>query len=201
MLLDLIEINTKLSKPINGVLHIGAHYGEENRIYDNLRIQNRIYFEPLLSNFNVLKQHVGDWPCYNFALGEESMQAEMFVESANKGQSSSLLQPGTHIQQYPHIQFNQTELVEVKRLDDILFDRSLFNFISIDVQGYELKVFKGAVETLSHIDYIMSEVNRDEVYINCAKVWELDEFLGNFGFKRTITTWDGLTWGDAFYEK
>lgn len=201
MLLDLKQISKNLVKSITGVLHVGAHYGEENQIYNDLEIKNRIFFEPLVSNFRVLKNHVGNWPCYNFALGDENTHADMFVESANKGQSSSLLSPALHLQQYPHIQFNTKERVEVKRLDDVDFDRSAFNLINIDVQGYELKVFKGAENTLSHIDYIISEVNRDEVYQDCTKVWELDEFLGNFGFKRSITTWDGVTWGDAFYEK
>ena len=201
MLLDLKEICRQISRPIVGVIHIGAHYGEENEVYEDLDIQNRMFFEPLSKNFKVLKGHVGDWTCHNFALGSKTMKAEMFVESANEGQSSSLLQPGIHLKQYPHIQFNERERVDVKMLDEVVFDRSNYNFINIDVQGYELEVFKGSEQTLDSTDYIMTEVNRDEVYLNCAKVWELDDFLRKFGFTRTHTTWDGLTWGDAFYEK
>tara|TARA_R110000851_G_scaffold304614_2_gene462478 strand:- start:1524 stop:2132 length:609 start_codon:yes stop_codon:yes gene_type:complete len=201
MLLDLREICKKIPRPIVGVIHIGAHYGEENEVYEDLEIHNRMFFEPLSKNFKVLKDHVGKWPCHNFALGSKTMKAEMFVESANNGQSSSLLQPGIHLKQYPHIQFDEREDVDVKKLDDVAFDRSKYNFINIDVQGYELEVFKGSEETLKSVDYIMTEVNRDEVYLNCAKVWELDDFLESFGFKRTATTWDGITWGDAFYEK
>jgi hypothetical protein len=47
----------------------------------------------------------------------------------------------------------------------------------------------------------MTEVNRDEVYRNCAKIEELDNFLSSYGFVRVETTWDGGTWGDAFYKK
>ena len=47
----------------------------------------------------------------------------------------------------------------------------------------------------------MTEVNRVDVYKNCAKVDELDEFLKSFGFIRVETTWDGITWGDALYIK
>ena len=47
----------------------------------------------------------------------------------------------------------------------------------------------------------MTEVNRDEVYKNCARVEQLDEFLLTYGFERVETTWDGETWGDAFYIK
>jgi hypothetical protein len=87
------------------------------------------------------------------------------------------------------------------RLDDFIEDATDYNFINIDVQGYELEVMKGASRILEGIDYIMSEVNRDEVYINCPKVEELDYFLSKFGFSREETTWDGLTWGDALYVK
>ena len=54
---------------------------------------------------------------------------------------------------------------------------------------------------MDDIDYIISEINRDEVYENCAKVEEVDIFLGQFGFERVETDWAGYTWGDALYIK
>ena len=131
MLLDLKKICNNIPIPIVGVIHIGAHYGEENPVYEDLEIQNRMFFEPLSKNFKVLKSRVGDWPCYNFALGSKTMEAEMFVEAKNNGQSSSLLKPGVHLKQYPHIVFNERETVNVKKLDDVAFDRSKYNFIKL----------------------------------------------------------------------
>ena len=125
----------------------------------------------------------------------------MYIETANQGQSSSILEPGIHTRQYPHITFDNKLEVDMVRLDDFIEESTDYNFINIDVQGYELEVMKGAVDTLKNVDYIMSEVNRDEVYINCSKVDELDSFLSDFGFSRVETTWDGLTWGDALYVK
>jgi len=85
---------------------------------------------------------------------------------------------------------------------DSFFDKETnYNFINIDVQGYELEVFKGGKKTLESIDYIMTEVNRDEVYKNCPRIEELDTYLSTYGFERVETTWDGGTWGDAFYIK
>jgi hypothetical protein len=125
----------------------------------------------------------------------------MNVESANQGMSSSILKPKIHSIQYPHIVFNETEEVEMRRLDEINLDFLKFNLINIDVQGYEMEVFKGSVKTLNHIDYIISEINRDEVYENCSRVEELDVFLKEFGFERVETNWEGKTWGDALYIK
>jgi FkbM family methyltransferase len=161
-----------------------------------------MFFEPVPTTFKILEQNVGDKAIiHNVALGNENKKIEMFIETANQGQSSSILEPGIHTRQYPHITFDSKLEVDMVRLDDFLTDSNKYNFINIDVQGYELEVMKGAVRTLENIDYIMSEVNRDEVYINCSKVDELDKFLAEFHFVRVETTWDGMTWGDALYVK
>jgi hypothetical protein len=137
----------------------------------------------------------------NIALGNDNKKISMNVETANSGQSSSILNPVLHLTQYPHIKFESTEEVEMKRLDDLGMNLSDFNFINIDVQGYELEVFKGAEKTLHNIDYIMSEINRDEVYQNCARIEQLIDFLSPYGFELVEQTWDGGTWGDGFFIK
>lgn len=202
MLLNLYSIVNKYNMKINGVLHIGAHFGEENDVYNNLGIEKRIFFEPLSSNFRVLKNNIGEnYTLMNIALGNENKKISMNVETANSGQSSSILNPILHLIQYPHIKFETTEDVDMKRLDDLDIDLSSFNFINIDVQGYELEVFRGAEKTLHNIDYIMSEINRDEVYQNCARIEQLIDFLSPYGFELVEQTWDGGTWGDGFFIK
>jgi len=201
MLLNLQNLHDKYKMNVKGVLHIGAHFGEENSIYDELNYPNRIFFEPLKKNFDVLRQNITEWPLINIALGASKQSKEMYVESANNGQSSSLLKPKLHLQQYPHITFSEKENVLVDTLDNVLEDKESYNFINMDVQGYELEVLKGATESLKHIDYLMCEVNRAEVYEECCMVDELDSFLSSYKFKRVETSWDGITWGDAFYVK
>jgi hypothetical protein len=51
------------------------------------------------------------------------------------------------------------------------------------------------------LDYIITEVNREVVYENNAMVGDLDNYLSKYGFERVETSWDGGTWGDAFYIK
>jgi FkbM family methyltransferase len=202
MLLDLISLTQKYDMKIKGVLHIGAHHGQENNVYNQMNIQNRMFFEPLPSNFQKLSENIGsEYSLINKALGNENKMVEMYVETANQGQSSSLLKPIKHLEQYPHIQFSTKESVEMVRLDDFNVDMTKYNFINIDVQGYELEVFKGASESLNYIDYIMAEINRDEVYENCAKINELVEFLKPYGFELVEQDWAGYTWGDGLFIK
>ena len=208
MLLDLIRLRSKYDLDIRGVYHIGAHFGQENTVYTEMGIVNRVFFEPLPVTYKKLLANVGSGggvTCVNTSLGNRIGVIDMFVETANQGQSSSILEPDIHIKQYPHITFNEKVTVNITTLDKYLLGSDInggdYNFINIDVQGYELEVFKGAESTLEHIDYVMTEVNRENVYKGCPMVSELDGYLSSYGFSRVETTWDGGTWGDALYVK
>ena len=131
----------------------------------------------------------------------------MYVETVNKGMSCSLLKPVNHLELYPQITFDSTIEVNQTSLDSYFEENDIdiikFNMINIDVQGYELEVFKGAINSLTMIDYVMTEVNLDELYEGCPMMEDLDEFLGDlFGFKRVAQRIVGNnTWGDALYIK
>ena len=187
---------------IKGCIHIGAHEGQEYPLYKQLGISNLIFYEALPDNFAKLKQNVSNdfWvDIRNIALGNTNGTIEMHLE--DRGLSSSVLKPKHHLEQYPQIKFEKTETVQITRLDDEEFDRSIYNFINIDVQGYELEVFKGAEETLKHIDLILTEINKEEMYEGCALIGEMDEYMSERGFQRIATYWqqDGETWGDGLY--
>ena len=210
MILDLKELHKKYEMNVRGVLHIGAHIGQENGVYDELQYVNRMFFEPLTKNYEQLANNVHNWPLKKIALGPEQGEKEMYVETANNGQSSSLLKPKIHLDMYPHITFPDKETVTMDTLDNVMNQESdksgdnhyeMYNFINMDVQGYELEVLKGSLEMLNHIDYIMCEVNNDEVYEDCCMITEIDEFLEPYGFKRVEENWLGGCWGDAFYIK
>lgn len=203
MILDLKKLVEKHSLDIRGVIHIGAHYGGEDRIYSELSIGSKIYVEPIKETFRILterhaEKEPGDRLYFNTALGNFVGEAEM-VLSSNSNESASILKPKNHLQLHGWVQFNGTETVKVDKLDNLEFDRTKYNMINIDVQGYELEVFKGGAETLNNIDYIMAEINRDEVYENCAHIDDVCEFLAPYGFKLVEEHWAGGQWGDGFF--
>ena len=202
MLLDLEKIVRKYNLNIRGVIHIGAHLGQEYPIYKKLSIENIAFFEPQKEIFNQLKKTISTLEkikFYNIALGNQTGTVKMYIDNYNQG-SSSILQPKLHLTQHPHIKFESEENVNIEKLDNIIDSRD-YNFINMDVQGFELEVLKGGKNCLKNIDYIMTEVNRDEVYKDCAKVEQVDQFLDNYGFIRVETSWEGIIWGDAFYIK
>jgi hypothetical protein len=120
--------------------------------------------------------------------------------SSNGLESSSILKPKLHLELYPDITFDNTEEVEIKKLDD--YNYSNYNFMNMDVQGYELEVLRGGSNTLQYIDYLYCEVNRNEVYEGNAYIQELDDYLFSYNMKRGETSWwDDGDWGDALYIK
>lgn len=204
MVISLDKIIDTYHLNIRGVIHIGAHWGQEYTDYKRRGIKKVIFFEPVRNTFNMLKSKIpkdDNIMLFNIALGNETGKKKMFIEHANNGQSSSLLKPKGHLYQYPYIVFDGEEIVTIDKLDNIVFERIDYNMINIDVQGYELEVFRGAIETIKHINIIYTEVNCDEVYEGCARVEQLDLFLKDFGFERIETYWAGVTWGDALYLK
>lgn len=203
MILDLKKLKEKYNLKIEGVLHVGAHFGQEYKTYENIGIKNIMFFEPSPNTFNVLKENIGEKAVLvNIALGNMIGDIEMNVETANQGQSNSILEPSVHLSQYPHIRFNDKISVKITKLDDFMGGNSInYNFINMDVQGYELEVLKGGVNYLKNIDYIMTEINRTDLYKNCVQIEELDDFLNKNNFTRVETDWGGHTWGDAFYIK
>lgn len=192
----------KYGLKITGFIQAGAHFGEELEDFRKMlspeNAGNIYLFEPLTSAFNELRKHVvGEEKYFRLALGSKESKAELHVDINNDGQSSSLLKPALHLKQYPDITFPHKETVSVRTLDG--FEITACNALWMDVQGYEMEVLKGAINTLKYIDYVYTEVNVDEVYENCTRLYELDEFLTLHGFERVEIDLSGQTWGDAFY--
>ena len=211
MLMDINKLAKEYSMNINGVIHIGAHYGDEYEKFCGVGVNSFLMFEPHPDSFNKLKEYVGDKDnviLENIALGHTKKEGcKFYIETVNNGMSCSLMKPKKHLDMYPNITFDST--IEINQTSlDIYFDENNidvleYNMINIDVQGYELEVFKGAISSLQNIDYIMTEVNLDELYEGCPMMEDLDEFLGDlFGFKRVEERIVGnKTWGDALYIK
>jgi FkbM family methyltransferase len=204
MLISLDKIVKDFNSEIRGVIHIGAHYGQECDSYLEQGIKNLMFFEPIAANYKKLLANLpkgGNIKTFNNALGNYTGTKVMYVETDNDGQSCSLLAPGTHLSLYPNIKFDKSEVVWVDKLDQIPFDRGLYNMINIDVQGYELEVFRGAANTLRNIDIVYTEINTEAVYKGCPLIADIDAFLRTYGMERIMTHFPCRAWGDAYYKR
>lgn len=192
--------------PITGVMHVGAFAGEELRSYRGLGLDNTMMFEPQPKLYNLVQDRlILNETIHNVALGSEQCEKEMYVSwraggvSQGCGASSSLMKPKKHLTEHADVLFKETINVKVDILDN--YYDPIYNFLNIDVQGYELEVLKGAINSLPGIDAMILEVNRDEVYEGCPMIEDLDKFLHDFGFARIATAWQSESWGDAVYAR
>ena len=200
MLIPLDWLVQKYGVQFTGVLHVGAHECEEIFAYERyLGRDSVVWVEALPDKVDFCKAQFPGVLIEN-AVVSDCVESVVFHRS-NNGQSSSILDFGTHAVHHPQVWYVGDFEVLTQRLDSILEKYIVpFNFVNLDIQGAELKALKGM--DLSSIQYIYTEVNSDYVYKGCCLVTEIDEYLGQFGFKRVETSWCGETgWGDAFYIK
>ncbi len=199
------------NKPFNSVVHIGAHHGEEINAYASSGVKSVAWFEAYRPFMMKLHDQTNPYQIVKQTYINECLSdvdnEEVEFNVANNGQSSSILELGTHAKMYPHIVYDKKVSVKTKRFDQIYEKHEInmdeVDFINIDVQGAELKVLKGFGDLLNkpNIRAIYTEVNFEEVYEGCCLITDLDEYLGSFGFTRASTAAPEKTWGDALYNK
>lgn len=206
MLIPLQFLVDKYNPKFKGVIHVGAHYAEEHDDYARAGCKRFYYIEPCKEACDIMMKRFYDrWPivavCGWAAGAEDKYGVIMNTASFNKGESNSILKPLLHLQQHPEVVFDGQETITVKKLDNIIDPRDTkdyYNFLAMDVQGYEGEVLKGATETLKYINYVYTEVNKGQTYEGNMEIDGIDELLNEF--KRVETKWAGnTTWGDAFY--
>jgi len=202
MLIEEHQLLPYLEGKVTGAIHIGAHTCEELSFYNKLGLNNSniVWFEanPKLVEEN--KKRIPDIQIHQAMLAENDGEERRFMIT-NNGQSSSFLEFGTHRYLYREVHEVDRITLKTSTLDSYKLPEH-YNFVNIDVQGAELHVLKGALETLKHVDYLYVEVNIHEVYIGCGKMHEVDALVEPLGFIKTINTVsDSSGWGDVLYIK
>lgn len=200
-------MNIFIKYPIRNVVHVGANIGEELDTYASNKVERVMFFEPRPEAFQMLSDRCEQYKnffkeliIHNIALGTSEGTIQMNL--ASNGQSSSILKPKLHLESHPNISFNGTQEVRITRGDKIIMPGTPIDLLHVDVQGYELEVFKGLGKCLNYVRVIESESNIRELYEGCSQVGEVDKFLSEKGFTRTFTPdMSQWGWGDCIYER
>ncbi len=197
----------KYLKEVRGVLHVGAHTGQELDMYETEGFTRVVWFEPNNKIFPILQANIAEYnnhQAFNIGIHDTLQKATLHI-SSNNGESSSLLDLGTHKRHYPRIRYVSDQEITLVRMDDFLQVNSIdigeFNFLNVDVQGVELNVMKSFGDLLGKLDYIYTEVNEEELYIGLDLFPEIDRYLHAFRFRRVALYMTPKKWGDAFYVK
>jgi len=185
-----------------GILHLGAHECEELNDYVNngLNPQKIYWVDAIKEKVDQMKlKGVANVFCAALDNKEQTIKFNI----TNNGQSSSLLDFGTHEASYPYIHVVESREVTTQTLKSFIESNQInmegCNFWNLDIQGKELDVLRSGEDYLVYADALYCEVNTQEVYKGCGTLDQLDVFLQEKGFLRASIKMTDQGWGDALY--
>ncbi len=188
---------------ITGAFHIGAHECEEIPFYQQLQLSliNVIWLDAIPQKIKEAKER--GIPNVYHAVITDKDDEEVTFHVSNNGQSSSVLEFGTHAQEHPWVTYVENIVQKSTTICSFVqknqIQLSKYNFWNFDIQGAELMALKGAGDLIKHAAAIYLEVNEKELYKGCGLIGEIDAFLLEYGFTRVDTEMTIHGWGDALY--
>ena len=186
-----IDHPLRFTQKCRGVIHIGAHEGEEAWIYNALMVPRVLWVEGDPDLMPALSQKLMSFrrqTAVQALLTERDGEAVKFYVTNNDGASSSVLPLGRCNEMYPEIQVIAEKTLISSTLETLLhkYDPlAKLDGMVIDVQGAELAVLKGAGKRLKQFRWIFAECADFELYKGCCTLQSLSEFLSSFGFKES----------------
>jgi FkbM family methyltransferase len=170
------------------LLDVGANRGQFSLIARMEHPRCRIHaFEPQPGEASVYRRIFdGDAlaTLHELALGDQPGEADLHI--SRRRDSSSLLPIG----ELQAKLFPSTEEVGIHRVKVVTLDSQSPQWsaarrilLKLDVQGFELGVLRGAIETLRHCAYVYAECSQIPLYTGQALYPEVAAFLAGHGFQ------------------
>jgi FkbM family methyltransferase len=165
----------------NGVLHIGAHEGQEAKFYASLN-KLVIWIEANPTVFDTLARNIEWLPnqsAFNFLLASED-QTDREFHFTNNNQHSASMFPLSQNHSWAGLVNTESINIDAVRLDSKfnVMDLAEYDFWVVDTQGAELEVLKGTGNLLEECCmYLLVEISQTEFYQGGAKYKEVEEFL------------------------
>ena len=178
------SLREKIILNSEGVLHLGAHEGQEAAYYFKLGVKV-IWIEALPEKHKILLHNISKFSNQKSILALLGSKKGLikFNVSSNDGQSSSIYNFGNDIQ-FKNLNMENHKMLTMKRLDSLLSEKAIVKYTHwvVDVQGAELEVLKGAGKLLDYCYSLQVEVTSRDLYRGGANAQEVINFLLLRGF-------------------
>lgn len=189
-----------------GVLHVGAHEAEESGEYlrNGFADRNRIIWVEAQPNLAAKLESSLDKKVHRVycAVAWDITGVKKVFNLTSKSASSSLFELEKHREIYPEIDVVKKIEVTTVRLDSILTEDDIFDFVVLDIQGAESQAIAGLGHWINSVNWIYTEVSKKELYKGATVFRDLETQMKFLGFSRVFTAWDRRAgWGDALYAR
>jgi FkbM family methyltransferase len=179
------SMNLNLAVQAGGVLHLGAHTGQEASTY-NLAGLNVIWIEAIPDIFHKLQKNIEPFKKQRALcaiLGDTNGQAVKFQISNNEAVSSSIF---SLREESFRESFDMATSLDgtMTRLDSLLAKKEILSLGHwvVDLQGAELLALQGAGNLLESCKSMYIEVSTRKIYEGGVQWNELNAFLTEKGF-------------------
>lgn len=204
-----------LPGPQKGVLHIGAHMGEEVPAYLDYEYAPIYLVEANPEIIPALESKFEDQTQVHVlaqAIGATEGTVEFVVHQTAKGgmESSSLLaleQLGKIVPVFNSERCHRVSMTTVDILAQRLDLGSQVGLMVLDIQGAERLALQGAGHFLNQVDAVICEVNLIQNYEGCALEAEIDEIFKSAGYTKQLAIYHELydqngrfpAWGECLW--
>jgi FkbM family methyltransferase len=199
-----------------GVIHLGAHKGEEVDFYFRNHIKNIILVEanPELYKDLLDIKFKNKVNIYNYAISDNSGYLDFYVHESNNGiESSSLFKMDKFDKIVTSLKTSKKIKVNAITIDSFIEKENInlndYNILISDIQGADYFALMGASHTLSKIDAVIVEGQFIELYENFISIDKIDELMSLNGFDKILVIEHELyqgenyfpAWGEILYKK
>ena len=179
------QIRHEILSHCPGILHVGAHIGQEAPLYDDIGL-NVIWIEGDPAIYSELKAQIQsrvNQRAFLALLGNRAEENTNFYRASNNGQSSSVY-PLAKDLKFNYVTQVDTVRLNMQTLDALFSDETLqgYPYWLLDVQGAELLVLQGAQANLDYCEFLELEVSNFFHYESQPLFEELTTFLAKNGF-------------------
>ena len=183
-----LDKNIFLNKPT--IFDVGSHQGKMTSLFKSIYNDSKIFcFDPN-KDFNLkVKKIDKNIKIYNFAFGNKIEKKKLFLNNIDLTNSLAEINEGSiylkiknFIVKKPKKKFFKK--IKVFTLNNFCKQNKIkkIDLLKIDVEGYEYMVLLGAKDFLKNVDYIMLEIQQNNMYKNYSSI-KIENFLKKNNFK------------------